>query len=134
MHPAYAKAHEISAKIIGAAIEVHRLKGPGLVEGIYKQCLLRELELRGIQSVNQQKVPVEYKGVTFEESIHLDAYADDCLVVGVKVVEKLLPVHRVQLLGHMRLLNAPIGLLFNFNAPMLKDGMARLVLEGADRP
>jgi GxxExxY protein len=134
MHPLYQKADILSREIIGAAIEVHREKGPGLIESIYERCLLRELELRGIQAVNQLIVPIEYKGLIFEEPLRLDVYAEGCVIVENKVVEKVLPVHRAQLLSYMRLLNAPIGLLFNFNETVLKSGMARLILKGADQP
>jgi len=134
MHPNYKKAHALSAEVIGAAIEIHRLKGPGLIESIYEKCLMRELELRGIKAINQLVVPIEYKGLTFEESLRLDVYVEGCLIVENKVVEKILPVHRAQLLSYMRLLNAPIGLLFNFNESVLKQGLARLILTGADTP
>jgi GxxExxY protein len=134
MHPDYAKAHALSAEVIGAAIEVHRLKGPGLIESIYEKCLMRELELRGIKAINQRVVPIEYKELIFEESLRLDVYVEDCLIVENKVVEKILPVHRAQLLSYMRLLNAPIGLLLNFNEPVLKQGLVRLILTGADTP
>lgn len=134
MHPDYAKAHALSAEVIGAAIEVHRLKGPGLIESIYEKCLMRELELRGIKAMNQRVVPIEYKELIFDESLRLDVYVEGCLIVENKVVEKILPVHRAQLLSYMRLLNAPIGLLFNFNEPVLKQGLVRLILTGADTP
>ncbi|HEY8932742.1 MAG TPA: GxxExxY protein [Rariglobus sp.] len=133
MHPNYQKADALSAQIIGAAIEVHRIKGPGLIESIYEKCLLRELELRGIRAVSQLTVPIEYKGVTFEEPLRLDIYAEGCLIVENKVVETILPVHRAQLLSYMRLLSAPVGLIFNFREPVLKNGMARLILSGADQ-
>lgn len=132
MHPLYPKADALSREIIGAAIEVHREKGPGLIESIYERCLMRELELRGIRAVNQLLVPIEYKGLTFEEPLRLDVFAENCVVVENKVVEKLLPVHSAQLLSYMRLLNAPVGLLFNFNEAVLKNGMSRLILKGAD--
>jgi GxxExxY protein len=134
MHPLFNQAHSLSSEIIGAAIEVHRMKGPGLIESIYEKCLMRELDLRGIKAVNQLSVPIEYKGLVFEEPLRLDLFAEGCLIVENKVVEKILSVHRAQLLSYMRLLNAPIGLLFNFNEPVLKQGIARLILDGADQP
>ena len=133
MHPKYAQAHALSHEVIGAAIEVHRLKGPGLIESIYEKCLTRELQLRGFTVVNQLSVPIEYKGLTFDEPLRLDLYVEGCLIIENKVVEKLLPVHRAQLLSYMRLLNAPIGLLFNFHEPVLKQGLARLILDRADQ-
>ncbi len=123
MHPDFPKAQDLSHQLIGAAIEVHRHKGPGLLESIYEKCLMRELV-----------VPIEYKGFTFEEPLRLDVYAEGCVIVENKVVETIQPVHRAQLLSYMRLLNAPIGLIFNFNTPLLKDGgIDRLILPGADR-
>ena len=135
MHPDFTKADRLSHEVIGAAIEVHRHKGPGLVESIYEKCLVRELELRGLRTTNQLLVPIEYKGLTFEEPLRLDVLVEGCVVVENKVVETILPVHRAQLLSYMRLLNVPIGLLFNFNTSLLKDGgLVRLILDGADRP
>ena len=134
MHPNYSKAQALSSRVIGAAIEVHRHKGPGLVESIYERCLLRELELLGIGAVSQLVVPIEYKGLVFEEPMRLDVYVEQCLIVENKVVEKILPVHKAQLLSYMKLLNVPLGLLFNFHEPVLKDGIVRLILPGADQP
>lgn len=135
MHPDFPKAQSLSKQLIGAAIEVHKLKGPGLLESIYEKCLMRELALRDIQAVNQLVVPIEYKGLIFEEPLRLDVYAERCVIIENKVVEAILPVHRAQLLSYMRLLDAPLGLIFNFNAPLLKDGgIERLILPGADMP
>ena len=133
MHPNYPKADALSHSVIGAAIEVHREMGPGLVESIYEKCLMRELHLRGHQAVNQLVVPISYKGLQFEEPLRLDVFVEGCLIVENKVVEKILPVHCAQLLSYMRLLNAPIGLIFNYRQPVLKEDMVRLVLAGADR-
>ena len=133
MHPLYAKANALSGKIIGAAIEVHRLKGPGLLESTYERCLLRELELQGSRAVNQLNVEIEYKGLTFEEPLRVDVLAEDCLIVENKAVEEILPIHKAQLLSYMKILNAPVGLLINYHEPLLKDGILRLILEGADR-
>jgi GxxExxY protein len=134
MHPNYHKADSLSYQVIGAAMEVHRDEGPGLIESIYERCLMRELELRGHRAVNQIQVPIEYKGLTFEETLRLDVYVEDCLIMENKVVEKILPVHCAQLLSYMRLLNAPVGLIFNYRQTVLKDDMVRLVLKGADQP
>lgn len=94
--------------MIGAAIEVHRQKGPGLLESIYEKCLMRELELRAIPARNQRSVPVEYKGLVFEETLKLDVFVDDCLILELKAVETVLPIHKAQLLSYLKLLNAPI--------------------------
>ena len=134
MHPDYSKAHLLSTKVIGAAIEVHRHKGPGLIESIYERCLVHELHLQGIPSVNQLVVPIEYKGLVFDEQLRLDVFVDGCLIIENKVVETILPIHKAQLLSYMRLLNAPLGLIINFHEPLLKNGIARLILPGADQP
>lgn len=133
MHRKFERADKWSGQVIGAAIEVHRLKGPGLLEGIYEKCLMRELELRGIPAVSQVAVPVEYKGLQFDELLRLDAIVDQCLIVEIKAVEKVLPVHKAQVLSYMRLMDAPLGLLINFHAPLLSRGISRLILQGADR-
>jgi GxxExxY protein len=131
VHPLYAKAHELSQKVIGAAIEVHRLKGPGLIESIYERCLMRELELQKIPSVNQRLVRVEYKGLIFEESLRFDVLVDNCLLIEVKAVQDLAPIHQAQLLSYMKLLDIPVGLILNFHSLKLVDGVVRMVLRGA---
>jgi GxxExxY protein len=132
MHKDYVKADKWSEQIIGAAIEVHRHKGPGLLEEIYEKCLMREFELRGIPAANQILVPLEYKGFTFDQSLRLDALVDRCLIVEIKAVEHILPVHKAQLLSYMKLMDVPIGLLINFHVNYLKDGVSRMVLRGAN--
>ena len=129
MHPDFEKADSWSGKVIGAAIEVHRMKGPGLLESIYEKCLMRELELREIPSVNQTEVPIEYKGVVFTESLQLDVLVDNCLLIELKAVEKILPIHKAQLLSYMKLLNVPLGLLINFNETVLTKGLSRMALQ-----
>ncbi len=133
MHPLFEKADRLSREVIGAAIEVHRLKGPGLIESIYEQCLVRELELRNIASVNQKQVPIEYKGHVFEEPLRLDVLVENCLLLELKVVEKILPIHKAQLLSYMKLMDIPLGLLINFHEIKLVDGIYRMMLPGANR-
>ncbi len=94
---------------------------------------MRELELRGIPAVSQKIVPVEYKGIVFDEPLKLDVYIDNCLLLELKAVQDVLPVHKAQLLSYMKLLNAPLGLIMNFHEIMLKNGIHRLILEGADK-
>jgi GxxExxY protein len=132
MHKDYAKADQWSERVIGAAIEVHRHKGPGLLEEIYEKCRMREFELRGIPAANQILVPLEYKGVTFDQALRLDALVDRCLIVEIKAVEHILPVHKAQLLSYMKLMDVPIGLLINFHVNYLKEGVSRMVLRGAN--
>jgi GxxExxY protein len=133
MHPLFKKADQLSHNAIGAAIEVHRLKGAGLIESVYEKCLMRELALRNIACTNQRLVKIEYKGVTFDESLRFDILAEDCLLLELKAVQEILPVHKAQLLSYMKLLNIPIGLIFNFHELKLTDGISRMILPGANQ-
>jgi GxxExxY protein len=122
MHPLFQKADTLSNTVIGAAIEIHRLKGPGLIESIYEKCLLREFFLNKIQSVNQKSVLIEYKGITFEEPLRFDIVVENCLLLELKCVQNVLPIHKAQLLSYMKLLNIPLGLLINFHEMKIVDG------------
>jgi GxxExxY protein len=122
------RAHAWSHLVIGAAIEVHRIKGPGLIESIYSRCFLRECSLRSIPVRRELLVPVEYKGHVFEEPLRLDFLVDDVLILEFKVVEEVLPIHKAQLLSYMKLMNVPLGLLINFHEVLLKDGITRMRL------
>ena len=133
MHPLFKKANELSHDVIGAAIEVHRLKGAGLIESIYEKCLMRELVLRNIACVNQQLVQIEYKGMTFEEALRFDVLVENCLLLELKAVQEILPIHKAQLLSYMKLLSIPIGLIFNFHELKLTDGISRMILPGANQ-
>ena len=119
--------------VIAAAIEVHRDKGPGLIESIYEWCLLKELELRGLECVSQKSVVIEYKGFTREEPLRFDVLVEGCVLVEAKAVEKVLPIHKAQLLSYMKLLNVPVGLLINFHEMKVTDGIHRLILSGANK-
>jgi GxxExxY protein len=132
VHPLYSQAAALTETVIGAAIEVHRDKGPGLIESIYEWCLFRELELRGLKCVTQKTVVVEYKGFTREEPLRFDLLVEDCLLVEAKAVEKILPIHKAQLLSYMKILNVPLGLLINFHEMRVIDGLHRLVLPRAN--
>ena len=133
MHPLYQKADRLSREVIGAAIEVHRVMGPGLLESIYQKCLLHELELRGIPAVCQQTVRIEYKGLRFTEELRFDVLVDACLLLELKAVQEVLPIHKAQLLTYMKLLDVPLGLLINFHEIKLVDGLCRMILSGADK-
>lgn len=133
MHPLYSKASKLTESIIGAAIEVHRDKGPGLLESIYEWCLLKELELRQLTVTSQKAVQISYKGFTREEPLRFDLLVEGCALIEAKSIEQILPIHKAQLLNYMKLLNIPIGLLINFNATKLTDGVSRLILSGADK-
>ena len=133
MHPLFETASGLTEKIIAAAIEVHRDKGPGLIESIYEWCLLKELGLRNLECVSQKFVPNEYKGFTREEPLRFDVLVEGCVLVEAKAVEKILAIHKPQLLSYMKLLNIPIGLLINFHEKKVTDGIRRLILHGANR-
>ena len=134
MHPLFDKADRLSGEIIGAAIEVHRIMGPGLLESIYERCLPHELERRGIPALSQEEVIIDYKGTLFKEKLKFDLLADGCLLVELKAIQDVLPIHKAQLLSYMKLLNVPLGLLFNFHEVKLVDGISRLILPGANKP
>ena len=129
--PIMERANAWSQIVIGAAIEVHRLKGPCLLEEIYSKCLGRECELRDIPFVKELRVSLEYKGLVFDQSLRVDILVDNLLIVELKAVEKILPIHKAQLLSYLKLLNKPLGLLINFHEPILKNGIYRMMLEEA---
>jgi GxxExxY protein len=118
----------ISNTVIGAAIEVHRHLGPGLLESSYHACLCRELELRQIEHQTRLAVPFHYKGSVIPKGYVIDLLVENRLIVEIKALEKLLPIHGAQLLTYMRLLNVPCGLLMNFNVAVLASGIKRLLL------
>ena len=133
MHPLFQKASALTETIIGAAIEVHRDKGPGLLESIYEWCLIKELGLRDLSCVSQKVVVIQYKGFTREEPLRFDVLVEACVLVEAKAVEKIVPIHKAQLLSYMKLLDVPVGLLLNFHEMRLTDGVSRLILPGANR-
>jgi GxxExxY protein len=133
MHPLFEKASGLTESIIAAAIEVHRDKGPGLIESIYEWCLTKEFELRGLSCLSQKIVVITYKVFSREEPLRFDMLVEDCVLVEAEAVEKILPIHKAQLLSYMKLLNIPIGLLINFHELKLADGVHRLILPGANR-
>ena len=119
---------ELTQQVIGAAIEVHRELGPGLLESAYQECLCHELSLRNIPFARQVAVPVRYKGITLDCGYRIDLLVDDCLILELKCVEKVLPVHGAQLLTYLKLTGKKVGLILNFQVPVLKDGIIRRVL------
>jgi len=133
MHPLFERASGLTETVIAAAIEVHREKGPGLIESIYEWCLTKELGLRKLNCVNQRVVVVEYKGFTREEPLRFDVLVEGCVLVEAKAVEKISPIHKAQLLSYMKLLNVPIGLLINFHELKVTDSVSRLILPGANQ-
>jgi GxxExxY protein len=128
MHDNEKERDPLTYAVIGAAIEVHREMGPGLLESVYQKCLEVELKLRGIVFQAQARLPLVYKGIPIDaEDLRMDVYLPGQLVVELKAVEKLLPVHEAQLLTYLRLSQTHVGLLINFNVPVLKDGIKRMV-------
>jgi GxxExxY protein len=119
----------LTEAVIGSAIEVHREMGPGLLESVYQKCLVRELHLRNIECQPQARLPLIYKGeIIDDDDLVMDVYFPGRLVVELKAVEKLLPIHEAQLLTYLRLSKTHTGLLINFNVRLLKDGLKRMVL------
>ena len=120
--------NELTYEIIGAAIEVHRMLGPGLLESSYRECLCRELSLRNIEFKRERGLPVRYKGIQLQCGYRLDLLVGDLIVVEIKAVEALAPIHDAQLLTYLRLGGWKVGLLINFNVMVLKDGIRRRIL------
>ena len=113
--------------VIGSAIEVHKSLGPGLLESVYQFCVCKELGLRGIPYDEQVVLSVDYKGERFDSAYRLDILADKKVIVELKAVENILPVHEAQLLSYLRLTGMKLGLLINFHVPVLKTGIRRVV-------
>jgi GxxExxY protein len=121
-------ARELTERVIGLAIEVHRLIGPGMLESVYEGCLCYELGQAGIAFERQTGIPVAYKGVQFDEGFRADVLVDRQLILEIKAVASILPAHEAQLLTYLRMSGLRLGLLFNFHARLLKDGLRRLVI------
>ena len=122
------KLEALTEKIIGAAIEVHKVLGPGLLESAYQECFCYELGLRGLAFERQQPLPVTYKGIKLDCGYRLDVLVEGKVVVEIKCVNELLPIHDAQLLTYLRLGSFEVGLLMNFHAAVLKEGLRRKVL------
>ena len=119
---------ELTEKIVGAAIEVHRHLGPGLIESIYEACLCHELASAGVGFARQVAVPINYKSVRLDGALRMDVVVEGLVVLELKSVEKVLPLHEAQLLSYLRLGKYPVGLLINFNVALLKHGITRRAL------
>jgi GxxExxY protein len=124
--------NKLTEIIIGAAIEVHRALGPGLLESAYEECLCRELDLRDIEYKRQFPLPVRYKDVLIDCGYRLDLLVQDCIVLELKSIEKTLPIHDAQLITYLKLGGWQVGLLINFNVPVLKEGIIRKVYKFKD--
>jgi GxxExxY protein len=122
--------NELTRTIIGAAIEVHKEIGPGLLEGIYERCLTHLLKEKGFQTVTQQKVPLVFRGLYLDCDLRFDLMVEDSIIVEIKAVDSLLPIHEAQLLTYLKLLEKPKGILINFNCTNIyKEGQKTMVTE-----
>ncbi len=119
---------ELSNQVIGCALEVHRNLGPGLLESTYEQCLAYEMKAAGMAFKLQYPLPVQYKNIKLDCGYRIDALVDTSIIIELKSVDKILPIHKAQLLTYMKLADISIGLLINFNVKYLKDGIKRMVL------
>ena len=119
---------ELIEQVIGAAIEVHRELGPGLLESAYEECLCHELRFRNIAFARQVAVPVKYKGISLDCGYRLDLVVEDCVILELKCVDKVLPVHSAQLLTYLKLTGKRVGLILSFQVPVLREGIVRKVL------
>ena len=124
--------HEsLTEQIIGAAMEVHKALGPGLLESAYEECLCHELHLRGLKFQRQLSVPVIYKGVSLDCGYRLDLVVEDIVILELKCIDRVLAIHEAQLLTYLRLLDKPVGFIINFNVPVLRQGIIRKVFDSA---
>ena len=117
--------NEITKAIIGCAIEVHRNLGPGLLESAYEECLIFELMKKGLEIEKQKPVPVVYKDIKLDYGYRIDVLVENSVIIELKAIDAINPVHEAQILTYMRFANIPIGLLINFNITVLKDGLRR---------
>jgi GxxExxY protein len=118
---------DVTGAVVDAAVQIHRELGPGLFESVYEAVLARALERRGLRVDQQRAVPFAYDGIEFEQGFRLDLLVEECVVVEVKSLDRLAPVHTKQVLTYLRLANVPVGLLLNFGADTMKEGMKRIV-------
>lgn len=121
------RLNKLTNEVIGAAIEVHKFLGPGLLESVYEACLVEELLQNGHKTASQVELPICYKDKLLSKNYRVDVLVDDSLIIELKSVEKLLPIHEAQLLSYLKMSGMKIGLLINFNVPVLKDGVKRRI-------
>lgn len=118
----------VATNIVDTAYSVHKAPGPGLLEKIYEACFCHELTKRGITYQRQADIPVEYDGIIFDEGLRLDVIVEDLIICEIKAVDKINPVYEAQLLSYLRLTGKRIGFLINFNVPVIKNGIKRIIL------
>ena len=122
------RMNSITQSVIGSAIAVHKELGPGLLESVYEVCLMQEMEDNGLKVASQVELPFWYKGKLTDKKFRIDLLVEDEIIVELKAVDSLLPIHEAQLLTYLRLTNKHLGLLINFNVPLLKDGIIRRII------
>jgi GxxExxY protein len=123
-----AEHNRLSGAVVDAAFRVHSILGPGLLESVYESCLIHELRKRELQVESQVAIPVVYDGVRLEAGLRLDLWVERQVIVELKAVDSLLPVHKAQLLTYLKLTGCQLGLIINFNTPLIKNGIQRIVL------
>jgi GxxExxY protein len=119
--------NRLSKIILDASIEVHREMGPGLLESVYEECLLKELKLRNIQATNQVELPLIYKGKKLKKEFRIDVLVENEIIIELKTVDNILPVHEAQIISYLKLADKRLGFLINFNVSLLKQGFKRFV-------
>ena len=122
------KQETIASEIVDAAYSVHKILGPGLLERVYEVCFCHELTKRGLSYQRQVDIPIEYDGITFEEGLRLDIIVEDLIICEIKAVDTMNPVWQAQLLSYLKLTGKRIGFLINFNVPLVKNGIKRIIL------
>ena len=120
--------NRVAKEVVDAAFKVHKALGPGLLESVYEACMDHELRKRGLKVVRQLALPVVYDGIQLDEALRLDLLVEDCVIVELKAVDELLPVHEAQILTYLKLCGHRLGFLLNFNVPLIKDGIRRMIL------
>lgn len=121
------KYNEVTGKILQAAIAVHKELGPGLLESVYEYCLCKELHSSGLSAVNQYMLPLYYKGENLNKDFRIDVLVENKILIEIKAVERILPVHEAQVISYLKMANLKVGLLINFNVPVIKQGFRRFV-------
>jgi len=126
--PVSNKLNQVSGKIVHAAFQVHSELGPGLLENVYEKCLCYELKKVGLKIEEQVLIPVKYKNMVFDSALRIDVLVENQIILELKSVEALLPVHKAQMMTYLKLTGHRLGLLINFNVPLLKEGIQRIII------
>ena len=127
-HPLSQQEERIAKQVVGAAFAVHKELGPGLLERVYEVCFCHELGKRGLRYERQVDIPIQYDGITFDEGLRLDVFVEDLIICELKAVDQMNPVWKAQILSHLRLTGRRLGFLINFNVPLIKNGINRIIL------